>query len=323
MPSSCHGAGLRDLLGRVTHHSLRAAHPTRHEPRLPPLVRLRRAARRPRRLLGGARGALEDRGFTDVPRRLAHEVDHDGVLLRDDLLVSQTCGFVLANEGRDWTQYVATPRYGAPGCVGSDYASFIVVRDALEAESASDLAGLRAVANESLSHSGMNALREYVAPAARGSRFFSEVSWSGGHVCSLQSLQREDADCAAIDCVAWELVRRHRPQLLDACACSTRRPAPRRRPSSAACARPPTASTACATRCAPSRGRRAARRARRAAPARLRRAPGDRLRRDARRERARGGGGADGVQRRAQCVDGARRPRVGLDPRVAVARHRG
>ena len=159
--------------------------------------------------------ALERRGFENVPRRLVHEVDHDGVLLRDDLLVSQTCGYVLANEGAGWIQSVATPRYGAPGCVGSDYASFIVVRDALNAESARDLRGLRAVANEPLSHSGMNALREFVMPAAGGARFFGEVQWSGGHVCSLQALQRDAADCAAIDCVAWELVRRHRPALLD------------------------------------------------------------------------------------------------------------
>lgn len=158
---------------------------------------------------------LERSGFSDVPRRLLHEVDHDGVLLREDLLVSQTCGYVVANEGRGWVQCVATPRYGAPGCVGSDYASFIVVRAALDAESAADLRGLRAVANEPLSHSGMNALREFVIPAANGRRFFREVQWSGGHLCSLQALQRGDADCAAIDCVAWELVRRHRPHLLD------------------------------------------------------------------------------------------------------------
>ncbi|MCA8979707.1 MAG: PhnD/SsuA/transferrin family substrate-binding protein [Planctomycetes bacterium] len=159
-------------------------------------------------------GRLEARGFTDVPRRLLHEVDHDGVLLREDLLVSQTCGYVVANEGRGWVQCVATPRYGAPGCVGSDYASFIVVREALDAETAEDLRGLRAVANEPLSHSGMNALREFVIPFARGARFFREVQWSGGHLCSLQALQRGAADCAAIDCVAWELVRRHRPHLL-------------------------------------------------------------------------------------------------------------
>lgn len=158
---------------------------------------------------------LKRDGFDDVPSRLSHEIDHDGVLLRDDLLLSQTCGYVVANAVRDWIQCVATPRYGAPGCVDSDYASFIVVRDALDAEQASDLRGLRAVANEPLSHSGMNALREFVLPAADGARFFREVHWSGGHICSLQALQDESADCAAIDCVAWELVRRHRPHLLD------------------------------------------------------------------------------------------------------------
>ncbi len=164
---------------------------------------------------GALAARLEDLGFRDVPRRLSHEVDHDGVLLRDDLLLSQTCGFVLANEGQQWIRAVATPRYGAPGCVGSDYASFIVVRDALRAERATDLAGLRAVANEPLSHSGMNALREFVAPAATGRPFFAAVTWSGGHVCSLQALQKGEADCAAIDCIAWELVRRYRPGLLE------------------------------------------------------------------------------------------------------------
>ncbi len=60
----------------------------------------------------------------------------------------------------------------------------------------------------------MNALRALVAPLAREGRFFSDVRVSGAHLASLAAVARGEADVAAIDCVTYGLVARHRPAAL-------------------------------------------------------------------------------------------------------------
>jgi ABC-type phosphate/phosphonate transport system substrate-binding protein len=64
------------------------------------------------------------------------------------------------------------------------------------------------------SQSGYNALRALVAPAAAGGRFFGSVAVTGGHRASLARVAAGEADVAAIDCVSYALLARHRPQAL-------------------------------------------------------------------------------------------------------------
>jgi len=127
---------------------------------------------------------LADAGFDHAPGRLTREVDHDEILAQPDLVLSQTCGYV-------------------------------VVCDELGARELDDLRGLRCAINEPWSHSGVNSIRSLIATRHSGGRFFGEVIRSGGHVRSLDLIRTKHADVACIDCVTYELARRQRPALLE------------------------------------------------------------------------------------------------------------
>lgn len=163
----------------------------------------------------GLAGHLRAAGFRHVPERLAREIHHDHALERADLLLSQTCGYVAVGVGRQAVRLVGTPTYDAEGCGPGTYSSFVVVGAASDAQEIEDLRGARCSVNEPLSHSGMNVLRRMIAPLHREGRFFSSVSLSGGHLRSLELVAGGEADVAAVDCVSWALVERHRPALLD------------------------------------------------------------------------------------------------------------
>ncbi|MBR7959625.1 PhnD/SsuA/transferrin family substrate-binding protein [Burkholderia vietnamiensis] len=138
---------------------------------------------------------------------------------RNDLLLSQTCGYPYRILGlRDAVHLIATPAFDAPGCDGACYSSVLVVSAHVHAEGATTLAacrGLRAAFNGADSHSGMNALRHAVAPHASGGRFFGSVQSFGSHANVLRALADGDADCAAIDCVTFAYVRDALPEWLN------------------------------------------------------------------------------------------------------------
>jgi ABC-type phosphate/phosphonate transport system substrate-binding protein len=134
--------------------------------------------------------------------------------LRDDLLLSQTCGYPLLHALDGRVNLVATPSFDAPGCSEGTYRSALVVGAHVEAASLEACRGLRAVYNDDDSNSGMNLLRHAVAPFARDGRFFGSVRKSGGHLASLRAIAVEkSADIAAIDCVTLAFVRDHLPEL--------------------------------------------------------------------------------------------------------------
>jgi ABC-type phosphate/phosphonate transport system substrate-binding protein len=134
--------------------------------------------------------------------------------LRDDLLLSQTCGYPLVHALAGRVRLVATPEFDVPGCEGGLYRSVIVAGAHLQAASVEACRGLRAVYNADDSNSGMNLLRHAVAPYARDGRFFGSVERSGGHLASLRAIGVErSADVAAIDCVTLAFAREHRPEL--------------------------------------------------------------------------------------------------------------
>ena len=59
-----------------------------------------------------------------------------------------------------------------------------------------------------------NALRALIAPIASSNRFFGDVKVSGSHLESVAMVARGDADVAAVDCVAYALLKRYRPLAL-------------------------------------------------------------------------------------------------------------
>lgn len=141
----------------------------------------------------------------------------DALWRRDDLLLSQTCGYPLTHGlGRD-VNVVATPMFDADECHGARYRSVIVVgsnsSSAPDVATLADCRGMRAAYNDDHSHSGMNALRHAVAPLACNGRFFASTVKSGSHVHSLRMVAAGDADVAAIDCVTFAFVRDELPEL--------------------------------------------------------------------------------------------------------------
>jgi ABC-type phosphate/phosphonate transport system substrate-binding protein len=157
---------------------------------------------------------LRREGVADVPDRIVHDRPFRDLWNDPDLRFSQCCGYDLVNGYAETLQPIATPHYDATECEGYEYASVIIVREDCVATDISEMRGAVCVVNEHDSHSGMNALRTLVAPASQGGRFFSRVQTSGAHAASVEMVGNGDADVAAIDCVTYALLRRHRPAAL-------------------------------------------------------------------------------------------------------------
>ena len=133
--------------------------------------------------------------------------------LSEDLLLSQTCGYPLVKALAGRVQLVTTPVFTIDGCEAGDYHSVLVTRAAAKVASLAQCRGLRAAYNTADSNSGMNLLRSAVAPLAGGRPFFASVIETGGHLASLQALQDDRADIAAIDCVSFAFVLDQLPDL--------------------------------------------------------------------------------------------------------------
>jgi len=153
-------------------------------------------------------------GVDGVPDALERELDCFEQWKRPDLVISQACGYDVRIAFADHLQLVATPCYSAPGCAGASYSSFVVVREDSRYRDLRGLRGSRCVINTPTSHSGMNILRSMVAPLHENGRFFASVRVSGAHTRSLEAITSGDADIAAIDCVTYELLLRHRAHAL-------------------------------------------------------------------------------------------------------------
>jgi ABC-type phosphate/phosphonate transport system substrate-binding protein len=135
---------------------------------------------------------------------------------RDDLLLSQTCGYPLTHGLSDAVQLVATPCFDAPGCDGPFYSSALIAHADAPFTTLEDFRGSTVAFNQTDSNSGFNVLRHAVAPLARGGRFFGSTMETGSHIASLQAVAERRADLAAIDCVTMAFVRDERPVLAEA-----------------------------------------------------------------------------------------------------------
>ena len=60
----------------------------------------------------------------------------------------------------------------------------------------------------------MNLPRRLIAPLARDGRFFETVAITGSHAASAAAVANGEADAAAIDCVTFALLQRHRPHVV-------------------------------------------------------------------------------------------------------------
>lgn len=125
------------------------------------------------------------------------------------LLLSQTCGNPYARQYRDRLRLVATLRYAAPGCDGPRYSSQLMVRKDAPGEALADFRGTVCAVN------GWDSLSGWVALAAAlpepPDRFFRAALVTGAHANSMAAVAAGEADIAAIDCVTYALLQRHRP----------------------------------------------------------------------------------------------------------------
>jgi ABC-type phosphate/phosphonate transport system substrate-binding protein len=149
------------------------------------------------------RKRLLEAGVAEAPRGLTRNMGHQNGWQHPLLLLGQGCEYPLATLFADTVRLVATPIYSAPGCEGNTYRSAIVVRSQDPARVLSDLRGRRCVINDWDSNSGMNLLRDSIAPMANGGRFFDSVLLSGSHRRSVAMVAGGLADVAAVDCVSW------------------------------------------------------------------------------------------------------------------------
>ena len=159
----------------------------------------------------GLARAFRREGIADVADALWRGEDYRSLWTRPDLLISQTCGYPLIRALRGTVTLVATPCYSAPGCEGASYRSAVIVRRESAAGDISAMRGARCAINGYDSQSGHNALRALIAPLSSGKSFFQDVIVSGSHVNSLSMVSAGDVDVAAIDCVTYALLARHRP----------------------------------------------------------------------------------------------------------------
>jgi ABC-type phosphate/phosphonate transport system substrate-binding protein len=133
--------------------------------------------------------------------------------LRDDVLLSQTCGYPLVHALANRVRLVGAPDFDVPGCENGAYRSVIVVGAHVAARSIEDCRDLRAAYNDDDSNSGMNLFRHAVAPFAHDGRFFASATKTGAHLASLRAIAESRADIAAIDCVTFAFAQSHIPEL--------------------------------------------------------------------------------------------------------------
>lgn len=153
-------------------------------------------------------------GLDGVPAQLERSLPIDRLWQDPRLLLAQTCGYPLLTSLLGRVRLVATPRYRAFGCDGSEHGSALVVH---AEDYTSDLAGLhgrRCAANQPHSNTGMNLLRAAVADLADGKPFFQTVAWTGSHRASLAMVAAGEADLAAIDVVTLAHLGRIEPELV-------------------------------------------------------------------------------------------------------------
>lgn len=159
-------------------------------------------------------GHLRHEGIADVPDHLSASENAPAHWRDPKLLLSQTCGYPLVYDLRDFVRPVAVPVYDVPGCgPGGAYASAIIVPAASPVRSITDLDGARAAINGADSLSGHLLLAASLERHPSPGRAIGEVAVSGAHVASMALVGDGLADVAAIDCVTLALVRRYRRDL--------------------------------------------------------------------------------------------------------------
>ncbi|MFJ2712257.1 phosphate/phosphite/phosphonate ABC transporter substrate-binding protein [Pseudomonas sp. NPDC087346] len=132
--------------------------------------------------------------------------------LSPQLLLTQTCGYPLMTALRGQVRIIGRPRYELPDSSAGNHCSLILARANDPRKTLADFRDSHGVINSEDSNSGMNLLRQRLAPLQRDGQFFASVGISGGHRESLRWLREDRADLAAIDSVTYACLAQYAPQ---------------------------------------------------------------------------------------------------------------
>jgi ABC-type phosphate/phosphonate transport system substrate-binding protein len=132
--------------------------------------------------------------------------------LSPQLLLTQTCGYPLMTALRGEVRIIGRPRYELPDSSAGNHCSLILARANEPRKTLAEFRDSRGVINSEDSNSGMNLLRQRLAPLHRDGQFFASVGISGGHRESLRWLRESRADLAAIDSVTYACLAQYAPE---------------------------------------------------------------------------------------------------------------
>jgi ABC-type phosphate/phosphonate transport system substrate-binding protein len=160
-------------------------------------------------LWAAMRDALRAAGV-EAPDDRSVEDDYHAAWHRDDLVLSQSCGWPLVTELDGAVEVIGAFAYDVPSADGPRYRSLLVTRPELAGEGVAGLATRRAAVNHADSLSGwVSLLRAVGASGAAWPGTAMRVV--GAHVASLAAVAAGEADVAAIDAVTWALLGDVRP----------------------------------------------------------------------------------------------------------------
>jgi ABC-type phosphate/phosphonate transport system substrate-binding protein len=158
------------------------------------------------RLWSELRSRLQAR-VVGLPERRNSQIRHDDLLESEQLLLTQTCGFYVANNTPKFLNIVGTPVFELPDCpAGSYFSYFVSAKSSLDGE-------LRLAVNDLRSWSGCHTLLHFCESENLRIDFGGTVV-TGAHRASIAKLLSNECDIAAIDAVTWHLYLQNDPQFL-------------------------------------------------------------------------------------------------------------
>ena len=153
----------------------------------------------------------------DINLRQQLVFDGNEAVLRDrDLLIGHTCGYPLMTLLQDALTPLCVPCFDVPGANGKYYTSQFIVPADSAIESLQQCRGKVVAVNGRDSNSGMNVLRHALAKLGARPHYFVETRITGGHHASIEAVAANQAQLAAIDCVTYQLIADHNPDLIAA-----------------------------------------------------------------------------------------------------------
>jgi ABC-type phosphate/phosphonate transport system substrate-binding protein len=150
-----------------------------------------------------------------APSHLTRNDDSRSIWTNPDLLLTQCCGYDLMVNGYVELEPIVTPVYGYDDSENGNYCSYIIVSKSSGIVTASDLKNCKLAVNGYRSHSGYNAMREFMAEELGPGEHGQALLVSGSHYNSMTLVADGEISAGAIDCVTYGIVASYAPALVE------------------------------------------------------------------------------------------------------------